>query len=295
MEFKMRPMKKPVIGITPLIDYEKESYWMLPGYMSGIENAGGIPLMLPLTEDPEDIRQLLDLCDGILIAGGQDVCPVIYGEEELPCCKETAPERDRMELILLDEALSRDIPVFGICRGLQFINAALGGTLWQDLPSQRPSDTVHVMQKPYDAAQHKVRVLSGTMLFDLLMGNDTLEETESADKNTAGTMQAETEDSSAAERKPAGSNAPAEPGTSANDHIGPNDLIIGVNSLHHQAVKELSPRLEAMALSEDGLVEAIRMPEKRFVWAVQWHPEFSWRVNADSRKLFLAFVTAAQK
>jgi len=246
----MRPMKKPVIGITPLIDYEKESYWMLPGYMSGIENAGGIPLMLPLTEDPEDIRQLLDLCDGILIAGGQDVCPVIYGEEELPCCKETAPERDRMELILLDEALSRDIPVFGICRGLQFINAALGGTLWQDLPSQRPSDTVHVMQKPYDAAQHKVRVLPGTRLFELLADN-------AADREQDG-------------------------------------LIIGVNSLHHQAVKELSPRLEAMALSEDGLVEAIRMPQKSFVWAVQWHPEFSWRVNADSRKLFLAFVTAAQ-
>ena len=93
-------MKKPLIGITPLLDYEKESYWMLPGYMGGIEEAGGIPLMLPLTEDPEDIRQLLDHCSGILIAGGQDVSPVLYGEEELPCCKECAPERDRMELIL---------------------------------------------------------------------------------------------------------------------------------------------------------------------------------------------------
>jgi len=288
-------MKKPVIGITPLIDYEKESYWMLPGYMSGIENAGGIPLMLPLTEDPEDIRQLLDLCDGILIAGGQDVCPVIYGEEELPCCKETAPERDRMELVLLDEALSRDMPVFGICRGLQFINAALGGTLWQDLPSQRPSDTVHVMQKPYDAAQHKVRILPGTKLFDLLAGDDNTAESEASKGNAAGAEQAETADDNTAVIKPTGSEIPAEPGASANDLSSRNDLIIGVNSLHHQAVRELSPRLEAMAFSEDGLVEAIRMPEKRFVWAVQWHPEFSWRVNADSRKLFLVFITAAQK
>ena len=238
--------RKPVIGITPLIDYEKESYWMLPGYMSGINEAGGLPLMLPLTEDPEEISQLLDLCDGILIAGGQDVCPVIYGEEELPCCKETAPERDRMELVLLDEALSRDMPVFGICRGLQFINAALGGTLWQDLPSQHPSDVGHVMGKPYDIAAHKVTVLKGSKLHELL-----------------------------------------------SEGKGCEDFEIGVNSLHHQAVKDLSPKLEVMAVSEDGLTESVRMPEKSFVWAVQWHPEFSWRVNADSRKLFSAFVEAA--
>ena len=254
-------MSKPVIGITPLIDYEKESYWMLPGYMGGIEAAGGLPLMLPMTEDPEDIRQLLDLCDGILIAGGQDVTPMLYGEEELPCCKECAPERDRMELILLDEALSRGMPVFGICRGLQFINAALGGTLWQDLPEQRPSGIRHVMGKPYDAAAHRVTILPGTPLYTLLKG-------------------AEGETDAPVSEDP--------------DNSKTGDFVIGVNSLHHQAIRELAPRLEVMGISEDGLTEAIRLPDKPFVWAVQWHPEFSYKVNADSRKLFSAFVDAAR-
>jgi putative glutamine amidotransferase len=240
-------MKKPVIGITPLVDYEKESYWMLPGYMNGIIEAGGNPIMLPLTEDAGMISQLLDHCDGILIAGGQDVSPVLYGEEELPCCKECSPERDRMELILLDEALSRDIPVFGICRGLQFINAALGGTLYQDLPTQHPSDIVHVMTKPYDAAAHQVTVLKDSPLWDLLRPDNCI-----------------------------------------------NEFSIGVNSLHHQAIRDPAPDLKVMALSEDGLAEAVDLPAKTFVRAVQWHPEFSYKVNEDSRKLFRSFVRAAE-
>lgn len=241
-------MSMPIIGITPLIDYEKESYWMLPGYMNGIIEAGGAPIMLPLTEDANMIRQLLDHCDGLLIAGGQDVSPVLYGEKELPCCKETSPERDRMELILLDEALSRDMPVFGICRGLQFINAALGGTLYQDLPTQHPSDIGHVMGRPYDVAAHQVKVLKDTALWELL-------------------------------RKDGCSDA----------------FSIGVNSLHHQAIRDLAPQLEAMAVSEDGLTEAIRLTGKTYVQAVQWHPEFSYKVNEDSRKLFKDFISAASR
>ena len=67
---------------------------------------------------------------------------------------------------------------------------------------------------------------------------------------------------------------------------------LAVNSLHHQAIKTLAPGLAAMAVSEDGLTEAVCLPDKRFVWAVQWHPEFSFRVNEDSRKIFKAFVGA---
>lgn len=67
---------------------------------------------------------------------------------------------------------------------------------------------------------------------------------------------------------------------------------LAVNSLHHQAIKTLAPWLAAMAVSEDGLTEAVCLPDKRFVWAVQWHPEFSFRVNEDSRKIFKAFVGA---
>ena len=73
-------MKKPIIGVTPLWDEEKNSYWMLPGYLEGLEEAGAIPIILPLTADETDIAQLMDLCDGFLFTGGQDVDPNLYGD-----------------------------------------------------------------------------------------------------------------------------------------------------------------------------------------------------------------------
>ena len=125
----------PLIGVLPLWDDEKNSLWMLPGYFDGIRQAGGLPIMLPLTVEPQDIAQLATLCDGFLFTGGHDVSPALYGEtpinESIACC----PKRDAMETILLREALRLDKPVLGICRGIQFINAALGGTLYQDLPT----------------------------------------------------------------------------------------------------------------------------------------------------------------
>ena len=234
-------MKKPIIGVTPLFDRERDSYWMLPGYLEGLEQAGAIPIVLPLPEDLDDLPQLVSLCDGLLFTGGQDVSPALYGETPKPTCGEVYPARDRMEQALLHLALERDLPVLGICRGIQFLNAVLGGTLYQDLPTEHPSQTQHHMTPPYDRAVHTVTLQPGTPLAELL-------------------------------------------GT---EHIG-------VNSYHHQAVKTLAPCLTEMAWSEDGLIEAVCLPEKRFVWAVQWHPEFSFRVNEDSRKIFGAFVAAAK-
>ncbi len=235
-------MKKPIIGVTPLFDRERDSYWMLPGYLEGLEQAGAIPIVLPLPEDLDDLPQLVSLCDGLLFTGGQDVSPALYGETPKPTCGEICPARDRMEQELLHLALERDLPVLGICRGIQFLNAVLGGTLYQDLPTEHPSQTQHHMTPPYDRAVHTVTIQPGTPLAELL-------------------------------------------GT---EHIG-------VNSYHHQAVKTLAPCLTEMAWSEDGLIEAVCLPEKRFVWAVQWHPEFAFRVDEHSRKIFGAFVAAARE
>lgn len=234
-------MKKPIIGVTPLFDRERDSYWMLPGYLQGLEQAGAIPIVLPLTADVGDLSQLTQLCDGILFTGGQDVSPSLYGAERKAACGEVCAARDEMEQALLRLALEQDLPIFGICRGIQFLNAALGGTLYQDLPTEHPSRTQHHMTPPYDRAVHRVTLLPDTPLAELL-GVQTM----------------------------------------------------GVNSYHHQAVQDLAPELVEMARSEDGLVEAVCLPTKRFVWAVQWHPEFSFRVDAHSRKLFSAFVQAAQ-
>ena len=126
---------KPLIGVVPLVDETKESLWMLPKYMDGVTEAGGIPIILPLTSDASVISQLLDEVQGILLTGGHDVDPRIYGEEPIPKCGAACVERDSMEKELLDQALEKDMPVLGICRGIQFLNAYLGGTLYQDLPT----------------------------------------------------------------------------------------------------------------------------------------------------------------
>ncbi len=228
---------KPIIGIVPLVDDKKESLWMLPGYMNGVLAVGGIPVILPLTSDCSVISQLLDKVQGILLTGGHDVDPSIYGEESLPECGAACIERDSMEKELLDQALDRDMPVLGICRGIQFINAYLGGTLYQDLPTQFDSDVDHHMSPPYDVPVHSVSIRENSGLCRLL----------NADK-------------------------------------------LQVNSYHHQAIKDKADCLSVMAVSEDGLIEAVEMPDKKFVWAVQWHPEFNYLKDENSRKIFEEFV-----
>ena len=137
---------KPVIGVCPLFDYERDSYWMLPGYFDGVIEAGGLPVMLPLTSEAADCEQLLDKIDALLVTGGQDVNPVLYGEdspEAAARCLNASAGRDAMEAALIPMALARDLPLLGICRGLQVLNAVCGGTLYQDLPTQLPSEVNH--------------------------------------------------------------------------------------------------------------------------------------------------------
>lgn len=165
--------ERPLIGIVPLVDYGRESLWMLPGYMDGVMEAGGVPFMLPLTDDEAAIRQLVGMCDGILFTGGQDVSPELYGESVtesyLATKPELSPERDRMEPVLLREALRADKAILGICRGIQLINAALGGTMWHDLPTEVPSDVEHHMPNPpYDLLGHEVTLVAGTPLAELM-------------------------------------------------------------------------------------------------------------------------------
>lgn len=232
---------KPIIGLIPLIDEEKESFWMLPGYMQGVEEAGGLAVMLPLLEDKTDIIRLFEMLNGIILTGGHDVCPSLYGFQPSPACGAVSPQRDHMESILLRLALKHDRPILGICRGIQLINVLLGGTLWQDLPTEHPSEIIHHQNPPYDRAVHTVHVLKGTPLAHI-----------------AGTGE------------------------------------LPVNSYHHQAIRNLAPGLFPMAFSKDGLVEALWLPENRFVWGVQWHPEFSFKRDSVSRAIFRAFVKACE-
>ncbi|MCD7814984.1 MAG: gamma-glutamyl-gamma-aminobutyrate hydrolase family protein [Lachnospiraceae bacterium] len=231
-------MAKPKIAVVPLWDDEKESIWMLPGYMDGIRDAGAIPVILPLSGTPEDVLEIFELCDGLLMTGGHDVSPALYHQEKKESCGLTCPARDQMERILYENALANEKPVLGICRGIQLINVLQGGTLYQDLPTEYKSTVEHHMKPPYTNIAHTVQIRKDSPLYDLL-GIETL----------------------------------------------------GVNSYHHQAVKELGTDLEVMAESEDGLVEAVCHSRHRFVWAVQWHPEFDYHVNPVSKRIFEAFIS----
>ncbi|HIZ46781.1 MAG TPA: gamma-glutamyl-gamma-aminobutyrate hydrolase family protein [Candidatus Olsenella pullistercoris] len=159
--------RRPVIGVVPLVDHKLESLWMLPGYFDAVSEAGGVPVMLPLTADPDVLFRALDVVDGVVVTGGQDVGPALYGEKDpaaVGLCSELCPERDAMEVLLVPELVARDVPTLGICRGIQVINAVLGGTLWQDVPRQRPSVVEHHGKPPYDEPVHTVEVLAGTPL-----------------------------------------------------------------------------------------------------------------------------------
>ncbi|MDR0670129.1 MAG: gamma-glutamyl-gamma-aminobutyrate hydrolase family protein [Treponema sp.] len=233
---------KPVIGVVPLRDEERDSLWILPGYLDGISRAGGLPLVLPLTTEEETLRQISGLCAGFLFTGGQDISPGLYGAEPAPFCGPACAERDRMEGALFSIAvLERGQPALGICRGIQLFNVLLGGTLYQDLAAQfSPGAALHRQKPPYDAPAHGLRLEPGTPLRALL-GRDSL----------------------------------------------------AVNSSHHQGIARLAPELEPMARSEDGLIEAVRLKNRPFAWAVQWHPEMAlaWE---SSGQLFAAFVSACR-
>ena len=163
----MSQFNRPLIGIVPLIDHQRDSLWMLPGYLNGVIRAGGVPVMLPLTVKPDVLYRAMDVCSGFLLTGGQDVSPQLYGEDPLPQCGEVSAERDAMEAMLLQKALDSDKAVLGICRGIQFLNVYCGGTLWQDIPTQRPTNTEHHMSPPYDRAVHKVSIIQDTMLHQI--------------------------------------------------------------------------------------------------------------------------------
>ena len=141
-------------------------------YVRAVEKAGGLPLIFaPGT--PDDAPQLLDHVRGLLLTGGSDVDPALYGEARQPTLKRVIPERDAFEIALCHEALRRDLPVLAICRGQQVLNVALGGTLHQDIASQVPAAIEHVGKGARWDTTHDVELLPGTRLRSIL-GNQTL-------------------------------------------------------------------------------------------------------------------------
>jgi len=211
-------------------------------YSWAVQKAGGMPLVVPYTDDLALLDAVLDDVHGVVLTGGDfDVDPSLFGEAPHPSLGKLKDDRTAFESAVLAGALRRRLPVLGICGGMQLMNVkADGGTLWQDLPSQNPSDVQHEQAAHKREAGHDVTVVAGSH-FARIVGDDPL----------------------------------------------------GVNTTHHQAVRDVGEGLVASGIAEDGIVEVIEDPTHPFFVGVQWHPEAM--VDCErNQSLYRALVIAAE-
>ncbi|MDO5328485.1 MAG: gamma-glutamyl-gamma-aminobutyrate hydrolase family protein [Clostridia bacterium] len=152
-----------LIGITPTLT-DKGNITIGQDYIDAVIRAGALPVLLPLTKNKTLMEEMLGHIDGLLLTGGDDVGPQMYGEEKLPCCGETAPRRDEMEFPLCRMALDRDMPILAICRGHQVLSCTLGGNMFQDIATQFSADLRHPRSDMPRDKVHKVLVEKGTLL-----------------------------------------------------------------------------------------------------------------------------------
>lgn len=213
--------------------------WPKADYLASLDRAGAEPRVIGPAHDP--VAELLS-SDGLLLTGGADVDPSHYGDTDRHPTLALEPGRDAFELLLARTALAADIPVLAICRGVQLLNVAAGGSLYQDLPTHVPSDIAHRITDAADRIAHTVSVAPDSRLASLL---------------------------------------------------GDGHDVVAVNSRHHQAVRTVAPRFQAVAHAGDGVIEAIECPSSSFCLGVQWHPENFWRTGEFS-SLFDGLVDAAR-
>ena len=207
-----------LIGIADLCEQEVASMGI--NYTNAVTLAGNVPVVLPYTNKAKVIKEMISRIDLLLLAGGCDISPSLFGQAPSPALGEVNERRDEFEFHLLEEAVIQKKPVFGICRGIQVINVFFGGTLYQDLPTELPSSEIN----------HQCPDLKWDIVHEIEIKEDSLL------YNVVG------------------------------------QKLIGVNSTHHQAVKDLAPTFFATAWAKDGIVEAIQSTDLP-IHAVQFHPE----------------------
>jgi putative glutamine amidotransferase len=244
---------KPLIGLS--LSFHDFGDYQGVGFQRPIALAGGLPFTLPRVA--ESLADVLEACDGIALGGGRDLDPSLYGQEPHDKLAATEPRRDVFELELVRRALDRGLPILGMCRGIQVLNVALGGTLVQDvslMPDwvEHPSDPGWVAWKDVERAsldgepdvpphpRHPIRVELGSRLYEAL-GVDEIE----------------------------------------------------VNSFHHQALDCVASDLRVVARAPDGVVEAVELDGDGYVLAVQWELQEEWRVDRRFLTPFVHFVEAA--
>lgn len=163
----------PLIGVSGSINAKETEHFLLRSYFSALIAAGAIPVMLSPAMDDAMINACLSRLDGLLLAGGNDLAPELFGAEPVEALGEVNPLRDHFEMKLIPKAFEMKMPVLGICRGMQSMNVAMGGTLWQDLPSQyRTQDNqpplAHRQTRPDFYPSHSISLQKDSLLYSLL-------------------------------------------------------------------------------------------------------------------------------
>ncbi len=231
-------MSRPLIAVSAPIELaptafgEQDCTKLTTAYTNAVYAAGGQPVVMPVVVDPP--AGLLDRFDGLVLTGGGDLDPTLYGEEPDPTVYGVRPERDAFEIALYNEAVERGLPVLAICRGMQLVNVLRGGSLILDIQDE----VQHWQTIPAHEASHKIDVVD--------------------DARLAGIF---------------------------------DQASVGVNSYHHQGLKELGAGLRVTATC-GAVIEAVEADDANLV-AVQWHPEQMAATDTQQAALFQALVAAA--
>jgi putative glutamine amidotransferase len=206
--------------------------------------AGAVPLLIPHLDEHSLLRVLYEKVDGLLLPGGIDIDPAFYGESRHENLGRVDPEQDETELALARWAMEEGKPFLAICRGIQVLNVALGGSLFQDIQTQIPGAEKHDWHPgfPRNQMAHTATILPQTCLAQIL-------------------------------------------GTTS----------LPVNSMHHQALKNVAPGLKVVARAPDEIIEAVEATEHTFAVGVQWHPEELIDTDSRAGHLFDALVEACQR
>jgi microsomal dipeptidase-like Zn-dependent dipeptidase/gamma-glutamyl-gamma-aminobutyrate hydrolase PuuD len=261
--------ERPVIGITA--NYGELTAKVAEGYYKQVERAGGTPIIIPplppsldrgtLAGQESSLLTTLSRIDALLLTGGADINPLFQGEEPLPQLGGINAERDLPELLITRLAFNRQLPILGICRGIQTMAVALGGKVAQDIASQHPQQSQqpcplikHSQDADRHVPTHTIAISPGSLLQAIFTPGFSV---------SSGTAA-----------------APASPATST-----------AVNSFHHQAVSDPGPHFRVSATAPDGIIEAIENAEHKPVLGVQWHPEC---MGDDGLPLFRWLVSEAR-
>jgi putative glutamine amidotransferase len=168
-------LRRPRIGIAMRIDYPTDRFYLSRHYSEAVEAAGGAPVHISLIPDPEYVETIVEALDGILLPGSDsDVDPLRYGQQPHPELGSVQKIKDETDLLIIDAAERRQLPLFAICFGMQVLNVSRGGTLIQDIRSQLPGAIKHEQGVPRDRPSHSVKVEAGSKLNEILKTEDLL-------------------------------------------------------------------------------------------------------------------------